>query len=119
MVKIGPRNPLNRRVRIRTRIRIDTAREPIRMETVDLGPGGAQCLSPQSLPIGGSFPCRIWVEEGMGDAWVDVVARVVRSEFRQDGFHIGLKFTGLNRGIREILKKFLDRQDQKVEEDPP
>ena len=118
MVKIGPRNPLNRRTRIRTRIRIDTAAEPIRMETVDLGPGGAQCLSPQSLPIGRPFPCRIWVGEGTSDAWVEVVARVVRSEFRQDGFHIGLQFTGLNRTIRETLKKFLDRQERKVEEDP-
>ncbi|MBI4161709.1 MAG: PilZ domain-containing protein [Acidobacteria bacterium] len=111
--RIGPRNPLNRRVKLTTRVVILESNGKVRMETIDLGPGGALCLSPAAVPMGRFFPCRIEIGEGGRRFWVEMEALVVRSEYHAEGYRIGLKFSRINRGIREALKRFLDEMERR------
>jgi c-di-GMP-binding flagellar brake protein YcgR len=108
----GRRNPLNKRVDLRTIIQIGAHGNAIRAETLDLGLGGAQCLSPKMLPIGSQHPCRIQLQDGQRLFWVEVEAQVVRSQFRPNGYKVGLKFTRINREIREAIRKYLDQVEQ-------
>lgn len=106
------RNPLNKRVDLRTVIHLGPRDNPIRTETLDLGLGGAQCLSPQMLPIGSCHPCRVQIRDGQRKFWVVVEAEVVRSQFRPNGYKIGLKFTRTSAEIRAAIKKYLDQVEQ-------
>jgi c-di-GMP-binding flagellar brake protein YcgR len=110
--KAGRRNPLHRRVDIQTAVRIGSSGDAVRAQTLDLGLGGTLCLSPRSLPIRSSHPCRIQIQDGDRKFWVEVEAQVVRSQFRPNGFKVGLKFTRINREIREALKKYLDQVEE-------
>jgi len=92
---------------MRTRIQVDRPEGTAWLETLNLGLGGAYCHSKVPLPIGDTFLCRIQLR-GVGHRnSVQVGAEVLRSEYRKDGFRIALRFTMMDKEIRETLQKFL------------
>ena len=80
MIKIRPRNPFNRRLNIRTRIRAQVDNATVWMDTLDLGLGGALCTSAEKIPMGRPVRCRIQVAAGASPLWVEVLADVTQIE---------------------------------------
>lgn len=104
------RSPLDRREPVHTRILVETDEEPVLLDTIDLGLGGSYCNSKVSLPMGNTYPCKIWLRGVGRKGGVSVEALVLRSELRGDGYRIALRFTRMNRDTRETLKDYLRKK---------
>ena len=113
MTKIGPRNPFDRRLNVRTRIRAQFDGATVWLDTLDLGLGGALCTAAEKLPMGRPVRCRIQVAGGSSPLWVEVQAEVLRCEYRVDSYRVAMKFSRQNKPIRDAMKRFLDHAEAK------